>query len=94
MVDSNYPRSLIIKDVTAKWTKIAGADAPVNAFGSKQWEMQIQTTDPKKVEELKSYGLNVKQDKEDKKLFSVGLKRKGIKADGSVNNPVKVVDAK
>ena len=56
--------------------------------------MQIQTTDPKKVEELKSYGLNVKQDKEDAKLFSVGLKRKGIKADGSVNNPVKVVYTK
>tara|TARA_Y100000004_G_C8950774_1_gene428404 strand:+ start:424 stop:942 length:519 start_codon:yes stop_codon:yes gene_type:complete len=94
MVDNKYPRSLIVKDVTAKWTKIAGDDAPVNAFGAKQWEMQIQTTDPKKVEELKSYGLNVKQDKEDAKLFSVGLKRKGIKADGSVNNPVKVVDTK
>jgi hypothetical protein len=93
-----YPRSIIIKDLTAKWCKIAGTDAPVNTFGAKQWEMQIQTTDPKKVEELKSYGLNVKQGKdEDSNVFSVSLKRKGQKLDTDKvtlipNTPVKIVD--
>ena len=92
---SVYPRSIIVKDLTAKWCKVGGTDAPVNAFGSKQWEMLIQTTDPKKVDELKSYGLNVKEGKDDDKgTFSVSCKRKGIKADGNVNTPVKVVDGK
>ena len=92
---SIYPRSIIVKDVTAKWCKIAGADAPVNAFGSKQWEMLIQTTDAEKKKELESYGLNVKDGKDDDKgTFSVSLKRKGVKANGEVNTPVKVVDAK
>lgn len=91
---SDYPRSVIVKDLTAKFCRISGSDAPVNPFGSKQWEMMIQTSDPAKVKELQDYGLTVKQDKEDEKLFSVNLKRKGIKADGNPNAPVKIVDAK
>tara|TARA_X000001382_G_scaffold92571_2_gene67159 strand:- start:6907 stop:7398 length:492 start_codon:yes stop_codon:yes gene_type:complete len=91
---SDYPRSIIVKDLTAKFCRISGSDAPVNPFGSKQWEMMIQTSDPAKVQELKDHGLTVKQDKEDEKLFSVNLKRKGIKADGNPNAPVKIVDAK
>lgn len=89
---STYPRSIIIKDLSAKFCRISGTDAPVNPFGSKQWEMVIETNDPAKVEELKGYGLNVKQNKDDDKLFSVNLKRKGIKADGNPNAPVKIVD--
>ena len=89
---STYPRSIIIKDLSAKFCRISGPDAPVNPFGSKQWEMVIETSDPAKVEELKGYGLNVKQNKDDDKLFSVNLKRKGIKADGNPNAPVKIVD--
>ena len=85
---STYPRSIIIKDLSAKFCRISGTDAPVNPFGSKQWEMVIETNDPAKVEELKGYGLNVKQNKDDDKLFSVNLKRKGIKADGNPNAPV------
>ena len=33
MVDSTYPRSVIIKDVEAKFCRISGTDAPVNPFG-------------------------------------------------------------
>jgi hypothetical protein len=91
---STYPRSIILKDLTAKFCRISGTDAPVNPFGSKQWEMVIQTSDADKVQELKDLGLNVKQDKEDEKTFNVNLKRKGIKADGNPNAPVKIVDSK
>ncbi len=91
---STYPRSIIVKDLTAKFCRISGTDAPVNPFGSKQWEMVIQTSDPAKVQELKDYGLNVKQDKDDANTFNVNLKRKGIKADGNPNAPVKIVDTK
>lgn len=92
---STYPRSIIIEDLSAKWCKIGGDDAPVNAFGAKQWEMQIQTTDAAKADELRGYGLNVKEGKgDDAGVFSVNVKRKGIKADGSVNTPVKCVDTK
>tara|TARA_R100001594_G_scaffold131076_1_gene170499 strand:+ start:2684 stop:3178 length:495 start_codon:yes stop_codon:yes gene_type:complete len=91
---STYPRSIILKDLTAKFCRISGTDAPVNPFGSKQWEMVIQTSDADKVQELKNLGLNVKQDKEDEKTFNVNLKRKGIKADGNPNAPVKIVDSK
>jgi len=93
---SEYPRSIIIENVTAKWCKISGADAPVNSFKSKQWEMQIQTKDPAKADEMREYGLNVKEAKEDSPdagTFSVQLKRKGLKADGTPNQPVKIVDA-
>lgn len=91
---STYPRSIILKNLTAKFCRISGTDAPVNPFGSKQWEMVIQTSDADKVQELKDLGLNVKQDKEDEKTFNVNLKRKGIKADGNPNAPVKIVDSK
>ena len=91
---STYPRSIIIKDLTAKFCRISGTDAPVNPFGSKQWEMVIQTSDADKAQELRDYGLNVKQDKDDDKTINVNLKRKGIKADGTPNAPVKIVDSK
>jgi len=92
--NSTYPRSLIIKDVLAKFCRISGTDAPVNPFGSKQWEMVIATDDPAKIKELQDYGLNVKMDKNDEKVHFVNLKRKGVKADGNPNAPVKVVDGK
>jgi len=88
-----YPRALIIKDLTAKWAKINGNEAPTNSFGSKQWEMLVQTTDPAKAKELADYGLKVKEaDEEGKKVFSASLKRKGMKANGEANTPVKIVD--
>lgn len=90
---STYPRSIIVKDLEAKYCRISGSDAPVNPFGSKQWEMQILTSDPEKVKELQDYGLTVKQDKENPEIHTVNLKRKGIKADGNPNAPVKIVDA-
>ena len=90
---SVYPRSIIVKDLIAKYCRISGADAPVNPFGSKQWEMQITTEDPAKVKELTEAGLTVKQDKNDPKIHTVNLKRKGIKADGNPNAPVKIVDS-
>jgi len=94
MTDSTYPRSIIIKDVEAKFCRISGTDAPVNPFGSKQWEMVIATSDKGKIKELNDLGLNVKQDKNDENTHFVNLKRKGIKADGNPNAPVKVVDGK
>ena len=56
--------------------------------------MVIATSDKAKIKELEDIGLNVKMDKNDENTFFVNLKRKGVKADGNPNAPVKVVDGK
>lgn len=81
------PRNYKIENVELNWAKL---DTPVNPFGTPQWELQIATTDAKKAEELKANFLNVKE-KDGK--FTVSLKRKAKKSDGSDMVPVNVFNA-
>ena len=83
-------RNYRIDNVELNWAKLA---KPVNPFGTEQWELQIATTDKAIADGWTQNHLNVKQDKADSSKFTVSLKRKAVKADGSANGPVRVVDA-
>lgn len=82
----NIKRNYRIDNVELNWAKL---DKPVSPFGTLQWELQIATSDPAKAKELSDNYLNVK---EKDGMFTVSLKKKAIKADGSENRPVTVVD--
>tara|TARA_B100000287_G_scaffold416823_1_gene451953 strand:+ start:136 stop:627 length:492 start_codon:yes stop_codon:yes gene_type:complete len=84
------PRNYRIDNVELNWAKLA---KPVNPFGTEQWELQIATTDKAQADEWSNNHFAVKQDKMDPNKFTVSLKRKAVKADGSANGPVRVVDA-
>ena len=85
MIDA--PRNLKIMDVELNWVKL---DTPVKTpFGHEQYEMQIATEDKDVAAKWKSDDLNVKE-KDGK--FTVSLKRKALRADGSDNGKVRVVD--
>ena len=79
-------RNYRIDNVELNWAKL---DKPVSPFGTEQWELQIATTDKALAKEMSDNYLNVKE-KDGK--FTVALKRKARKADGSENKPVTVVD--
>lgn len=81
------PRNFLISNATLNWARL---DTPVNPFGTEQFELQIATTDKAEAENWKSNFLNVK---EKDGVFSVGLRRKAKRADGSDNGKVRVVDA-
>lgn len=85
MIDS--PRNFLIADVELNWARLA---TPVNPFGTEQYELQIATKDPAKAEELRANHMTVK---EKDGVFTVSLKRKAKKADGSDNGKVRVVDS-
>jgi len=88
------PRNYRIDDVELNWAKL---NKPVNPFGTEQWEVQIATKDEKVAKGWKDNYLNVKEGTGDNKgTWSVQLKRKVKKADGSENGKVRVVgrDAK
>ena len=85
------PRNYRIDNVELNWAKLA---KPVNPFGTEQWELQIATKDKAIADQWSANHLNVKQDKVDSSKFTVSLKRKAIKADGTANGGVRVVDAK
>tara|TARA_E500000305_G_C3915820_1_gene185610 strand:+ start:214 stop:714 length:501 start_codon:yes stop_codon:yes gene_type:complete len=84
------PRNYRIDNVEINWAKLA---KPVNPFGTEQWEVQIATTDKAVADEWKANHLTVKQDKNNAAKFTVSLKRKVYKQDGSTNGPVRVFDA-
>ena len=81
------PRNYMIADAELNWARL---DTPVNPFGTEQYELQVATTDAAKAAEWKANHLNVK---EKEGVFTVSLKRKAKKADGSDNGKVRVVDA-
>ena len=83
------PRNYLISDVTLNWARL---DKPQNPFGTEQYELQIATTDAAKAEELKANHLNVKE--KEAGVFTVSLKRKAKRADGSDNGKVQVVGTK
>ncbi len=80
-------RNYKIESVELNWARL---DTPVNPFGTEQYELQIATTDKKVAKELTANHFNVKE-KDGK--FTVGLKRKVLKADGSTNGKVRVLNA-
>ena len=83
----DQPRNFRINNVELNWARL---DQPVNPFGTPQWELQIATQDQAVAEDLRANHFNVKE--RDGK-FTVSLKRKAMKADGSAMDPVRVVDA-
>jgi len=83
-------RNYRIDNVELNWAKLA---KPVNPFGTEQWELQIATTDKAVADEWTQNHFTVKQDKADSSKYTVSLKRKAVKADGSANGPVRVVDS-
>jgi len=88
------PRNYRLDDVELNWAKLS---KPVNPFGTEQWEIQVATKDEKVAKDWKDNYLNVKEGTGDNKgTWSVQLKRKVKKADGSENGKVRVVgrDAK
>ena len=80
------PRNYKISGVTLNWAKL---DRPVNPFGTDQYELQIATQDAAQAQDMRDNFLNVK---EKDGTFTASLKRKAIKADGSDNGKVRVVD--
>jgi len=89
------PRNYRINNVELNWAKLS---KPVSPFGVPQYELQIATTDATVADEWKANHLNVKPEmnKETNKpngKFTVSLKRKANKADGSDNGAPTVVDA-
>mgnify|MGYP003647786119 FL=1 len=83
------PRNFRMNNVELNWPKLVKSVSP---FGTEQWEIQIATTDKKVADEWENNYFKVKFDKEGKK-YTVNLKRKVYRADGSENKPVRVVDA-
>lgn len=80
-------RNYRIDNVELNWAKL---DKPVSPFGTLQWELQVATTDKAKADELSANHFNVK---EKDGTYTVSLKKKAIRADGTENKPVQVVDA-
>ena len=80
------PRNFRIDNVELNWARLV---KPVSPFGTAQYELQIATTDKALADSLKANHLNVKE-KDGK--FIVSLKRKAVKADGSENGKVRVVN--
>lgn len=80
-------RNFKIEGVSLNWARL---DTPVNPFGTEQYELQIATKDAAKAADLKANFFNVK---EKDGMFTVSLKRKAKKADGSDNGKVRVVNA-
>lgn len=83
------PRNFRMNNVELNWPKLVKAVSP---FGTEQWELQVATTDKAVADEWEANYFNVKHDAEAGK-YTVNLKRKVHRADGTENKPVRVVDA-
>lgn len=81
------PRTVFLKNATLNYAKLV---KPVNPFGTEQFEIQAATTDNATATEWKALGFNVK---EKDGTYTVSLKRKARKADGSDNGKVIVIDS-
>lgn len=86
--NTNEATNVIIKDVQLYWAKLG---KPVDPFGTLQWEIQIRFP-KKRVKEMEQYG-KVKETDE-AGIFSVNLKKKAEKKDGSPAMKVKLVGKK
>ena len=79
-------KTVIIRDLEFNWPSLA---TPKSPFGTEQWEVQVATTDKKKVEELKTVGINVRE--ADGK-YVANVKRKTKNQKGEPLQRPKVVD--
>lgn len=86
MSNTNEATNEIIKDVTLFWAKLG---KPVDPFGELQWEIQIRFP-KKRIKEMEQYG-KVKETDE-AGVYSVNLKKKAIKKDGTPAMKVKLVN--
>lgn len=82
------PRNFRIDNVELNWAKLSKPVA--NQFGAVVYELQIATKDKAVADSWTANHLKVK---EKDGTFSVSLKRKAKKADGTDNGPVRVVDS-
>ena len=82
------PKSIVINNVDLSWAKL---DAPVAPFGQPQWEIQLSSTDPSVFSELTELGMKMKDPVDG--VYTVNLRRKAVKADGTAMQPVRLVDA-
>ena len=84
-------RQLLLKDVHLQYTKVARV---VTYQGETQWETSIVTDDPKVAQDWEFNHLNVRgMPKLAPTTWTVSLKRKQFTADGTENEPVRVVHA-
>jgi hypothetical protein len=77
---------VVIRDLEFNWPSLA---TPKSPFGTEQWEVQVATTDKKKVDELKAVGINVRE--ADGK-YVANVKRKTKTTKGEPLERPKVVD--
>ena len=82
------PRNFIIRDAELNWAKL---DKPVNPFGTEQYELQVATSDAAVAKSWSENHLNVKE-KDGK--FTVSLKRKAKRQDGTDNGSPIVMDGR
>ena len=82
------PKNVLLSNVTLNWARL---DTPVdNPFGgAPSWEVQAASADKSVFAEMEALGAKVK---EADGLFTVSLRRKSERADGSTMDPVRVVD--
>lgn len=80
------PRNYRIEGATLNYARLTTPTK--NPYGVEQWEMQIATTDAAVAAEWRENHLNVKEKDGN---FTVSLKRKTTKADGTENGAVRVV---
>lgn len=88
MSQNNEARNVVIKDLQLYWAKL---DKPVEPFGTLQWEISVRFP-KKRVKEMEQYGKVKATDEAG--IFSVNLKKKAEKKDGSPAMKVKLVDRK
>lgn len=84
-------RELLLQNVEFHYFK----SKPVTYKGKEQWEVSIKTTDPKQAEQWEDNYLNVRHNGTSTKMataWTVSLNRKVHKRDGTVQDPVRVVD--
>lgn len=78
-------KTIVIRDVELNWANVFVAKSP---FGAMQWDIQVKTTDPKKAEEMKAAGINIKNKDG---AFVANIKRKTVSAKGTPNEAPKVL---
>jgi hypothetical protein len=87
---SNETTNAILNNVTLFWAKL-DPKKPVEPFGELQWEIQVRF-DKKRIKEMEQYG-KVKETDE-KGIFSMNLKKKALKKDGTPALHIKLVNKK
>ena len=88
MSNNTTSTTAIIRDVEFYWANVY---KPHNPFGTEIWDIQIRTTDKKKVKECEELGITLK--KHDEGYYFGNIKRKTVNAKGDPMDPPKVLNA-